>query len=214
MDFNTSTRAHKTHLFFLLFLAAGLGACSSMDGSRKVLKFQNDVTVIEAGGSKTAYKKGDTLPVPLVPTHIEAPGYIGMLVVPSSSGTGEIDVSLKNIEEFGGPQFNRELNARLNEVVARVVEAQKMLASGKARDALGVIENLQDKNSELTYLNFLKASCLVVLGERARARTALEDALASFPDNEAGRSLAAQIGVEAPTLSAPSKKSRRKDETE
>lgn len=171
-----------------------LAACSSLDSDGgRILKFKDDVTVLEAGGSKSSVKKGESIPLPAQPINIESPGHIGLLVIPVTPAKGEVEISLKPVEEFGGSQFNRAVNSRLNEILSKVVDAQKLLASGKAREALGIIENLQEKNSELTYLNFLKASCLVVLGERSRAREALDAALASFPDNEAGKALLNQI---------------------
>jgi thioredoxin-like negative regulator of GroEL len=180
-------------------MLAWLGACASFGGSDgRTLKFQDDVTVTQAGGNRTTVAKGEAMPMPNVPVHVEAPGRVGVLVVPTSSAAGETLISLKPVEDWGGPQLNRLVNARLNEVLSRVVDAQKMLGSGRAKDALATIEDLQTRNPELTYLNFIKASCLVVLGERDRARSALDAALSAFPDNESGRALAASIIRKSP----------------
>lgn len=173
-----------------------LGACSSGTGQRTV-RFQDDVSVTDAAGKTSAIKKGDPVVVEDSPLHAESAGHVGVLIVPISSAPGVTEITLKPIDEFGGPRFNALLNKGLNEVVSKVIEAQKLLASGKARDALKVIEGVQEKNPDLTYLNFLKASCLVILGEKDRARTSLERALTDFPENEAGRALAASIGMEA-----------------
>lgn len=188
----------RPFLTVVCLLVASCGTMDSNEGSATTrnLKFQNDVTVGEVGGSKTPVKKGDVMPMPKGPLQVEAPGYVGVVVLPVPSKPGEVDISLKPVDEFGGPQFSRTVNQRLNETISRVVEAQKLLASGKARDALSIIETLQSKAPELTYLNFLKASCLVVLGERERARAALSVALDAFPDNEAGRALAATMKME------------------
>ena len=168
-------------------------ACSTTNSDSRILKFQDDVTVSQTGGSKTSIKKGDSMPLPTAPVQVEAPGRVGVLVIPAQPGSGEITISLKPVEDWGGPQLNRLVNARLNEVVARVVDAQKMLSLGRAKDALATIEDLQTRYPELTFLNFLKASCLIVLGERERAKTTLDAALDAFPDNEAGRALAASL---------------------
>lgn len=184
------------HLALTTTALLALAACSSGSGQRTV-RFQNDVNVTDAGGKTNAVKKGDPVVVEDSPLHAESAGYVGVLVVPMSSEPGVTEITLKPIDEFGGPRFNALLNKGLNEVVSKVIEAQKLLAAGKARDALKVIENVQEKNPDLTYLNFLKASCLVILGEKDRARTSLERALADFPENEAGRALAASIGMDA-----------------
>ncbi len=186
----------RSHHLVLTTTILALGACSSGSGQR-TLRFQSDVNVTDAAGKTNAVKKCDPIVVENSPLHAESAGHVGVLVVPIPSEPGVTEITLKPIDEFGGPRFDALLNKGLNEVVSKVIEAQKLLASGKARDALKVIENVQQKNPELTYLNFLKASCLVILGEKDRARTSLERALADFPENEAGRALAASIGMDA-----------------
>lgn len=170
-----------------------LGAACSSVPDTKVVRFENDVTVVQPGGGKTNYKKGDTYPFPNIPVQVEAPGYVTVLMLPTQGNSGEATLTMRAIDDWGGPQFKQQLNSRLNEIISRVVEAQKELSGGRARGALSIIEDLQSKSPELTYLNFLKASCLIVLGEREKARAALDVALAAFPDNESGRALSQSL---------------------
>jgi predicted Zn-dependent protease len=134
-------------------------------------------------------KKRDTVPVSTEPVLIESPGYVGLLVVPESKAATDIKVTLKAAEQWESKTSDRKLNQKLNQLVSRVNEVQVLISSNKAKEALHKLEGLQASYPEITYLNFLKASCYVLLGETSRAKVALETAMRDFPENEDGKAL-------------------------
>jgi hypothetical protein len=167
--------------------------CATMGNDTRTLRFRDAVTVTGADGRETAYKAGESIPMPSDPVQIESPGQVSMLVVPLAPRAGVSEIKMRKTEGWAGTEFNREVNLRLNRTVERVVEAQRALANRQGREALRIVEDLQNSYPELTYLDFLKASAYVLLGDREKARAAVESGLAAFPDNAAGRRLAASL---------------------
>ena len=173
-----------------------LSACASTNpfGESRRLKFKNDVTVTSADGKESQHKSGDEIPFSNTPVFVESPGNVGLLVVPAQASSGSIDVRLRRADSWRGSDFNREVNQRLNNVLDRIFAIQKSLGARQGQEALRQIESLQAQYPELSYLDFLKASAFVLTGERERARSAVESALASFPDNASGRALLRSLG--------------------
>ena len=61
--------------------------------------------------------------------------------------------------------------------------AQKLIDVGRAADALKLVDSLQERHPEVTYLIELRSAALIALGRRVEAITVLEDGLRRFPDN-------------------------------
>jgi hypothetical protein len=179
-----------------LLCLASLAACASFMSDSRTLKFKDNVTVTTIEGRETQYKAGEVIPMPREPVQVEAPGQVGVIIVPASGGAGVTELKMRRIDSWSGPELNREVNQRLNRVLERVVEAQKFLSKRQGSDALRVISELQGSMPELSYLEFLKASAHVVNGDREKARAAVEAGLSSFPDNASGRALARSLGAE------------------
>jgi hypothetical protein len=174
----------------LSFVSFFLVSCASFSGDEaRQIKFNDAVVVTNMDGKETSYKVGDTMQFPNAPVKVESQGNVSMLLIPTSTGPGTVEVKLKKIDSWGGYDFDREVNTRLNKVIEKFVSAQRALASRQGREALRIVEDLQSTNPGLTYLDFLKASAYVLNGENDRARVALESALAAFPENAAGKSL-------------------------
>jgi hypothetical protein len=176
---------------FSLFFAT---ACASLGSDTRSLKFKDAVTVTTAEGRETDYKAGESISVPSEPVQVEAPGQVSVLIVPAGLGSGVTEIKMRRLETWSGPELGREINQRLNKVTGRVVEIQRALAQRSGREALRLIEELQANYPELSYLNFLKASAFVLMGERARARTAVEAGLVDFPEDVSGKALLRSLG--------------------
>jgi predicted negative regulator of RcsB-dependent stress response len=70
-----------------------------------------------------------------------------------------------------------------------VFEIQKLLAAKNTDRALGLLDQLQGRFPALDYLNFMRASALVLKGDRKGATSALKKALATHPSNVEGQAL-------------------------
>ncbi len=185
-------RANRICSLILLCLVGQfmiLSACSSGGFLDRTVRFNETVTMTTLDGRETTIKQNEDTKIPNSPVKIEAPGNVSLLIVPVTNNTGTLDVKMRRLDGWAGPELGRQVNQKLNLVLEKVVEAQKALAQKRGREALSIIESLQKDNAELTYLNFLKASAFVLIGDRSAAINSLETALAAFPDNPSGRAL-------------------------
>lgn len=178
-------------MYKILCLALiALSACSSTGGYlNKSARFAEPVTLVTLDGQETSVKANEDTKIPNKPVKIESPGYVSLLLIPTSNDSGTMEVKMRRLEGWSGSEVGRQVNQKLNLVLEKVVEAQRALAGKKGREALSIIEALQQENSELTYLDFLKASAYVLIGDRNAASRTLESALAAFPDNPSGKAL-------------------------
>jgi hypothetical protein len=174
--------------------AFSLFSCANMGQGSRVIRFQDNVTVSYPNGREMTFKAGETLSLGREPVKIEAPGQVGVLIVPLPEDAGVSDLKLRRISQWTGPEIEKDLDQRLNRIMGRVIEAQRALSRRSGRESLSIIEELENQNSGLTYLNFLKASSYMLLGDREGARRAVEAGLESFPDDRAGRELLRSLG--------------------
>lgn len=168
----------------LAIACAGSAACTTDVGYKVVMT--QDVLVSSPGGKPSLVKKGETVVIDSA-THIEAAGHVGLLVVPINAGGGQAEVALRPIDDWGGSRLDEKSNGQLDELVSAINEVQRLLSERRATEALQAVEGLQRKYPKVSYVNFIKASCLVVLNQKDRALEALGLALADFPTNPGGR---------------------------
>lgn len=168
----------------LISASLSLPACASDTGYK--IEMTQDVFITTPGGKPQRVKKGETYVINQA-THVEAEGFVGLLVVPLNTGGGSAEVALRPIDEWGGANLDGKANGQLNDIVSALNEAQRLLSERRALEALQVIDATQARYPGVTYLNFIKASCLVVLNQKQRAIEALNLALTRFPKNEGGR---------------------------
>ncbi len=182
----------KNIVFFSLslFSIVFIGGCAvSMTPESRTLRSKQALTLTTLDGRESSYKAGENIPLPKEPSLIEAPGMVGLLVLPATSGSGVSEVNLRRMETWMGPDLNREVNERLNKVMERVFDAQRAISNRQGGEALRIVEELQNSYPELSYLDFLKASAYVLTGKRERARAAVTSGLSAFPANTAGQAL-------------------------
>ena len=74
-------------------------------------------------------------------------------------------------------------------MLPEVERIQSLIAQGRAKDSLARLDELQRKYPRVTFLNFIRASLLVVLGDQGQALSILGVALRDFPQNESGREM-------------------------
>jgi hypothetical protein len=145
--------------------------------------------VTSADNSVKEVKKGETIAITDSAVYLEAPGHIGLLVLPPLSGQGEMTANLRPFDQWGGAVFEKRSNDVLGDVMDGLVNAQKLMARDQAAAALTTVEGLISKYPTVSYLNFIKASCLVMLGQKSEAIAALESALHDHPQHAQARSL-------------------------
>jgi hypothetical protein len=84
--------------------------------------------------------------------------------------------------------------AEIDHLLQAVAEVQNLMASRQPGEALKLLSQLEHDHPDLAYLSFLKASCLVLIGDQTKAKSALVAALREFPEDKAGQLLYKQLG--------------------
>ena len=183
------------NLFFLILIKF-LVSCSSSSAPKSTqIKLTQDTYVTIGSGSKNLQKKGESVEVKdNNPVYLEAPGYIGMLVVPVKDAVAQLEPSLKPIDGWSGEVFEKIINSKINEIVQETNLVQILLSTGKGKEAFEKIDLLQKKYPQVTYLNFYRASALYVMGEKENVKNALKIALKDFPDHVEARNFYKSLG--------------------
>lgn len=191
----------QVKLTIFMFSASFTTGCAMMSGwmgnpsenQKNEIVFAQAVEVTVLGKESVAKASGDSMPVEDKPVYIEAPGYVGVVVVPTSTENGKIRVALKPAEKWtttGEKSRNQQQNNKVvSEIIEGVSQVQRLLIENRGEDALVEVTNLSNRYPNISYLNFMRASCLVVIGKQELALEVLEAALKDFPDNNSGKQL-------------------------
>jgi len=172
-----------------IFLGAwGLVSCASLEKKVSVAVDQ-DAQILRVDGSKQDVKKDQTFELGDKAVVIESRGFEPVVLVPVKSDSGKVDVKLHPATAWVGEAFNKSSNKTVSDVVAAIIKAQQQVAQRNYEMALATIEGVQDRHAHVTYINFLKATTLVILNRRQDAQIALEKALIDFPDDADGNKL-------------------------
>lgn len=123
------------------------------------------------------------------PTEFSAPGFYSISIVPVEGGRNFLKVKLAKLppSDSGDPQENA------NQLLTDVLAVQKQVAQGRAKDALRGIEDLQKTWPNVTMLQHLKASALVVARDYNAALAVIGAALAKNPNSVELKELQATV---------------------
>jgi tetratricopeptide (TPR) repeat protein len=178
-----------------------LSHCSTLRAPENKVVLQQNAIVSTPGQKPSVHKRNQPFQLKSFPALIEAPGYVSVLLVKDeSSEPQKLEINMRQLQNWRGDVFNQKLNNTVNDVVSKINDIQYQLALQKPQEALASLENLQAKHPQITSLNFLKATCLVLLGQTNKAKAILLTALAEFPDNAAGKQLLEQLGERRPAM--------------
>jgi len=198
----------KNNFYFVVTICAMslmLSACGSTvvkdlrAPSESTISLADQAWVKSGSEAPQMLKKGETITVTTEPVLIEAPGKIGVLVLPAGETKSVTQVQLRDIENWAGDAAQSYAATILSDILVQVNEVQSMISRGRSRDALTKVKTLQAQYPRVAYLKFIEASCLIVLGDRKNARAVLEEALALYPNNaEAQNALRGLAGENSP----------------
>jgi predicted Zn-dependent protease len=103
-------------------------------------------------------------------------------------------MALKEINPSeASPYVLKASNKVLDEVMNEVLVAQNLLAKKDAKGALETVEKIITKYPQLSYLKFIKASCLMVMGNKENALKILEETLNEHPENKLAMELYSKL---------------------
>lgn len=160
-----------------------LWSCSTLERKSEVVLNQ-DATISVGGREPQALAKGSRFNVDRQPVLVEAPGHYSLLILPGASDSdSRTEVSLKAVSGWSSRDLNRELNRNLDTIVIGLNQVQKLMAERNLRAALAVVSDLEAKYPEVLSIRMVHASCLVVAGEKEKARLLLQSVLAEQPEH-------------------------------
>ena len=130
-------------------------------------------------------KAGETLSVDQ-PATISAPGYESMIVVPAEAGRASLPLKLVPLQDL---KLKDDANAidpqkEADKLLSDVVRIQSLIAKGKGSEALTLTEETQKNWPRVVFLDYLKASALILQNDTTRATAILEESLAKNPDDK------------------------------
>lgn len=134
-------------------------------------------------------KKGESFTVDKEPVYVEAPGHIGVIVLPAGETPAKVDLSLRQMSGWASEGSKQYASKRINDVLKDITHAQSYMYIGENERALTEIRKLKATYPDITYLSFLEASALTLLNRKAEAKLMLERGLASNPDDENAKAL-------------------------
>lgn len=160
---------HRLEIIALLILAA----CSTAPREVEVM-LEQDVMITRPGDSKpTPMKRGDLLKVAEnSPSLVESPGHVPVLVLPTQTGTQSASLRLKPLGDVTA--MPKDFWAGIDGLFEDVVQVQKLLRDRKGREALTLSDDLIARYPQVSKLRLLKASCLMVLGEKRAAMAVMQ----------------------------------------
>jgi Tetratricopeptide repeat len=200
--------------FLALLLMMMLVSCAGILPQKKIVVELGQDAVITGGEYKKKKKsKGDRIEVADAPLLLESKGYVGMLLLPVGSPTSlNSRVTLHRVERSPtdnvvcDPSTKKE-NEMFSKLLSGVNDVQMRLALHRPTEALTRVDELMENYPKIVPLKFLKASCLVAMGQQTQARALLEKGLKELPNDElALQMLATLSGSSGPPQRAPSGK--------
>jgi tetratricopeptide (TPR) repeat protein len=178
--------------FFILTLAFTFSACSQKASKTNYaykMKLAHDAWVKSESKEPEFVKAGEEVRVGREVVIVETPGHVDAVLMPPTSQNKHLNLSLRPIPYWSDKNLAKYANSVISDVFSRTNQAQLLLGKGNSREALKEVRQLQKDYPAITYLKFLEASCLTVMGEKQYAAEVLRTALADFPENEEARVL-------------------------
>ncbi len=177
-----SKRAFVSRVSFLslAFMLEGCAILGSRQGA--VIELSQKAYVTDENHETRLHKKGDQINLGSGAVLLESPGHMSMLIVPTG---GESGIIKTKFQEASIGEDSQRLNVSdLQIILSEINNVQKLMSEQKAKEAFSKIETLQRKYPNVGYLNFYRAGSLYVLGDKDRAKSALEDALGDSMDTD------------------------------
>jgi len=152
-----------------------LGGCFSSK-STSIIEFMHDVDVQIGSKASEHHPEGDNIEISDTPILISAKGHDSLYLVPHTNSPKSIQIRLK-------PSVKVDLEEKLDDAFFKINEVFSLMSTGKNKEAIAKITVLEQTYQEVTYFRFLKASCLILNKEFAKAKTILEELNRFYPEN-------------------------------
>jgi hypothetical protein len=180
----------KTRAFVISGLLLTSSAVPSVASAAEIqLRPVSNGTIETAIG----HKKQDLVAEQITTFKLDEPALIRldkkvpMILVPVGEGRQQITIDSLKVDEVLNAYNQGQANVMLSEILAEIVDIQQSVQQKKLDQAYRDLLQLQAKYPEVTFLEFLKASILLVMGKKAEAEKTAEAAVKKFPSYKGGK---------------------------
>ena len=200
---------HLTAVLFLFIVNLILFGCATEIPRAVEVELMQDSKISPQKGKTVLLKRGQKFRISDRPVLVEAEGYTSIFLLPKDSGSSaQVRLQLKRDDITQGNRCEQVQDKRAQELLPVVERIQNLIAQDKKREALAKLDQVQRQFPKVTYLNFIRVSILLLLGEQAQAESLLGLTLKEFPGNEMGQELYKSIGSERKTRSISSERKK------
>lgn len=180
--------------FIIVFLLQGCSVSEKLQPTQHYLTVAEDTYVTEEGGKSKLVTVSEKIIYNNKPLLFEKPGHVSVLVIPGSTTPTTKNISLKEIDSNELNQsLMRKNNQVIDDIVGKILKFQKAIATKNFNEAYEISNSLSLKYPGVSYLNYLKASCLLIQNKKQMAIEVLEETLEKFPFNREAMSLYSSI---------------------
>ncbi len=82
---------------------------------------------------------------------IEAPGHVGLLLIPEGASPRRTEIQLKPIETWGGETLSNRSTRTLNEILFATNDVYRLLQAKQGREAMARVDLLQRMYPKLAF---------------------------------------------------------------
>lgn len=165
--------------------------------SDSTLKFENPSSLIYTDSNeKKEFKAGEKLNLEKTtqPMMIFSEGRAPVVIVPVCQNSAELTVKNPDIKEWALPLLQQEIDKELSTVMLSIKRIELNLKKRKFDLAQSQLNAVQEKYPNVAYFDFLRASLLLLTGDRTNALSALKKAMTVHPNDPAGQQLLKTLG--------------------
>ena len=155
------------------------------------VEVSQDVTLMGFDGAVvTDIKAGEKKAVEIEqPVWVQSKSGLPMVFFPLKSEDQELKLDIPPIDNFLSRDKQFQIDHHLSSLLADFIRVQALIRAKKLDDAQSKLDAMMTVYADVKFLNFLKASLLVLKGEKTQAVKAVKEGLAAHPDFEEGKSL-------------------------
>jgi hypothetical protein len=121
------------------------------------------------------------------PVEITSESRVPIILVPVTNKNVEITIDAPKVQEVLKKVTDEEMNQKLSVVMGKLYDVQGEIQKHNLSQAMQKLQTLETEHPSLTFLEFTRASILLLQGNRDEARRVAELASKSLPEYEDGR---------------------------
>lgn len=121
------------------------------------------------------------------PLQISSETRVPVFLIPVYSSNSEITVNSPLIKNAVGSANQNEVSNLLSTLMTEIDDIQNLIKQNKLNEALGRVQALRTQYPQVKFLEFVRASILLLQGNRAEATQAATEGAKAHPNYQGGK---------------------------